>query len=347
VTAHGAVESERYARQRLIPGWDQDRLAASTVVIVGVGALGNEIAKNMALAGVGRLVLCDPDVVSPSNLSRTVLFRAADVGKPKAAAAAAALLSLAPDVTTDPRERDLVSGVGLGELADADLVVSCVDTIRARLQLLSRCALVDAPLLDGGTSPWGAEIRVRVSADEPCFGCTLTPHQRSTSDTPWSCADPMADDVPQAAGIATTALAAGWMAAEAFGILLGRIPPHRILSMDVSAGRAMVVTAERDAGCPFHRPLTGRVVMSQVDQLATVGDFLATLGPDDEASTWHSFPVPPRLGSTKRARTSICLRDARPQITLRALGVAPQEMLPVVLPSGELTCHRLKATVLA
>ena len=64
----------------LIPGWDQRRLAAATVVVIGVGALGNEVAKNLALAGIGRLVLCDPDVVSVSNLSRTVLFGAAGRG---------------------------------------------------------------------------------------------------------------------------------------------------------------------------------------------------------------------------------------------------------------------------
>ena len=69
----------RHHRQQLIPGWDQERLAASTVIVVGVGALGNETAKNLALAGVGRLILCDPDTVSASNLSRTVLFRPEDI----------------------------------------------------------------------------------------------------------------------------------------------------------------------------------------------------------------------------------------------------------------------------
>ncbi|WP_261567254.1 HesA/MoeB/ThiF family protein [Frankia gtarii] len=85
-----APAGERYARHERIAGWDQRILAASTAVVVGVGALGNEVAKNLALAGVGRLVLCDPDTVSVSNLSRTVLLADSDVGRPNVSAAAAA-----------------------------------------------------------------------------------------------------------------------------------------------------------------------------------------------------------------------------------------------------------------
>ena len=57
--------------------------------MVGAGALGNEVLKNLALVGVGTTYLIDLDCVEPSNLSRSVLFRAEDAGKPKAVAAAA------------------------------------------------------------------------------------------------------------------------------------------------------------------------------------------------------------------------------------------------------------------
>jgi molybdopterin-synthase adenylyltransferase len=380
-------DADRFARQRIIPGWDQGRLGSATVVVIGVGALGNEVAKNLALAGTGRLVLCDPDVVAASNLSRTVLFTDADAAArtPKAEAAAAALRRLAPAVDTDPRVADLVSGVGLGELADADLVIGCVDTLRARVQLLGRCALAGAPLLDGGTSPWGAELRLRLAPDEPCFGCTLSAHQRSMSDLPWSCAEPLPDERPQAAGIATTAVAAGWLCSAAFGLLFGTVPAWRLLSIDVTAGRAGLVTAARDPRCPLHHPLTGPVLASPASTGSSVADFLATLGPGDEAQAWNSFPVPttcprcgyaadaqypggarnpggaqnpggarnpgeaqhpasrcPRCGTVLRERRSTRLRDADPGATLRSLGVAPGELLPVTGAGGELTCHRLR-----
>jgi molybdopterin/thiamine biosynthesis adenylyltransferase len=93
-----------------------------------VGALGNEVAKNLALLGVGRVVLCDPDTVDATNLSRAVLFTPADVGRRKVDAAADALARLAPGTVVQRRGTDLVRGVGLGELADADLVLGCLDS---------------------------------------------------------------------------------------------------------------------------------------------------------------------------------------------------------------------------
>jgi len=70
--------NERFARQTLIAGWEQERLQAATAVIVGMGALGNEVARILAMSGIGHLILCDHDTVALSNLSRCVLFREAD-----------------------------------------------------------------------------------------------------------------------------------------------------------------------------------------------------------------------------------------------------------------------------
>ena len=77
-------DDDRYSRLRLIPWWRQEKLAAAKVLVVGAGALGNEVLKNLALLGVGTTYVIDLDNVEPSNLSRSVLFRAEDGGQPKA-----------------------------------------------------------------------------------------------------------------------------------------------------------------------------------------------------------------------------------------------------------------------
>src|SRR3954453_15418035 len=77
-------DSDRYSRLRLISWWRQDRLAAAKGLVVGAGALGNEVLKNLALVGAGTVFVIDFDDVEPSNLSRSVLFRAEDGGRPKA-----------------------------------------------------------------------------------------------------------------------------------------------------------------------------------------------------------------------------------------------------------------------
>jgi molybdopterin-synthase adenylyltransferase len=359
--------ADRFARQRIIPGWNQSRVSEATAVIAGVGALGNEVAKNLALAGVGRLILCDPDTVAVSNLSRTVLLKPGDVGRPKAVAAAQTLSTLAPGTTVESRIAELGRGVGLGELADAAVVVSCVDTIRARMRLLGRCALAGAALVDGGTQSFGGEVRLRLSPDEPCYGCTLSAHERGVSDLPWSCfgLDPGG---PQPASIATTALVAGWMSLVVLQLILGTPPPYRLLSIDATVGRASPVSITRDPQCPHHRPLTGPVVTISSSNRDTAGELIAELGTDTEPYTWDRFPVGwrcggcgdyaespglgggidndtvrscGRCGGFMRMRFSQRLRDADPGRRLSDLGIAPEEFLPVQEPGGDYTCHRL------
>lgn len=314
---------ERYARHRLIAGWDQKTLATSTAVVVGVGALGNEVAKNLALAGFGRLILCDPDTVSASNLSRTVLLAGSDVGRPKVNAATAALRRLAPDLAVETRATDLVRGVGLGELAGAAVILGCLDSRRARLALLGRAALVDALLVDGGTQPWGGEIRIRADPADSCYGCSLTPHERSESDVPWSCAE--AGPVhAAAASIASTAIVAGWMTLVALRLLFARAsgpaddgpadnspadggladggpgsppenaPPYRLLRIDGLTGRTGPVVVRRDPGCPHHQPLDGPVTMLSLDEWATVGELLAALPAGADPRCWAPVALPGR-----------------------------------------------------
>ena len=68
-------DGDRYSRFRLIAWWDQEKLARSRFLVVGAGALGNEVLKNLALLGVGYIHVVDFDRIEESNLTRSVLFR--------------------------------------------------------------------------------------------------------------------------------------------------------------------------------------------------------------------------------------------------------------------------------
>src|SRR2546430_799494 len=89
---------DRFDRLRRIPWWDQDRLRKAKVLVLGAGALGNEILKNLALMGVGNLFIADIGNVETSNLSRSVLFRERDAGRPKAVVAAETVRDIYPDI---------------------------------------------------------------------------------------------------------------------------------------------------------------------------------------------------------------------------------------------------------
>src|ERR1700693_2548003 len=91
-----AAQEDRFHRFLLIGWWDQAKLRRARVLVVGAGALGNEIVKNLALLGVGNLYIADMDRVENSNLSRSVLYRESDHGRFKADVAAEAAKSLYP-----------------------------------------------------------------------------------------------------------------------------------------------------------------------------------------------------------------------------------------------------------
>jgi len=124
----------RYARHLLLEGWDQEALRDSSVMVVGVGALGCEIAKNLALAGVGTIHLVDMDIIEMSNLSRQLLFRETDRGRNKAEVAAEWISGANPDVDVIPHQgkfQDLPMAV----FEDIDLILGGLDSFEARFQL--------------------------------------------------------------------------------------------------------------------------------------------------------------------------------------------------------------------
>lgn len=347
-TAGVSGASERFARHGLIPGWSQERLASANVVIAGAGALGNVVAEALALAGVGRLVLCDPDVVAHSNLSRTALFRPDDVGRTKVAAAAAALRELAPSIVIDPRPLPLVNAVGLAELRDASLTLGCLDSRAARLELAGRCGLVRAPWIDGGTAPWSGEVRPYLDPDGPCYGCTLSPEERAVADAPWSCLDVR---VPASTGASApmSALVGAWMSVLAVRALMGLPVDDRTLSIDGARSTTDQVRARRADDCLFHAPLGGAERVS-LGPDPTVGALAAALGPRRRALAWspilrrlecshghyaadawgrpRTMPCP-SCGKLLRPRTTLELDCAPQDMRLSELGVAPREIMAV------------------
>src|SRR5579872_4344175 len=90
------AEEDRFSRLRLITWWDQAKIAAARVLVIGAGALGNEILKNLALLGFQQIVVVDLDAIEVSNLSRSILYRAEDIGKSKAATAAEGVVRILP-----------------------------------------------------------------------------------------------------------------------------------------------------------------------------------------------------------------------------------------------------------
>lgn len=168
----GAGE-DRFARFRLIGWWDQGRLEGARILVLGAGALGNEILKDLALLGVGRVLVADMDRVERSNLSRSILFREADEGRPKAEAAVARMREVHPGVRARPFVGNAVTGLGLGAYAWADAVLGGLDNREARLHANRACWLLGRPFVDGAIEALAGVARVFRGPEGACYECTM------------------------------------------------------------------------------------------------------------------------------------------------------------------------------
>jgi len=167
------VREDRFSRFRLIPWWDQKKLQAARVLVIGAGALGNEILKNLALLGFERIVLVDLDRIEESNLSRAILFSSEDVGSFKAEVAARSLKRIAPSARVRPLAVNVVQNCGLGLFAWSDVIIAGLDNREARLWI-NRCAWkMNRPWIDGAIEGINGVARAFLAGSAPCYECTL------------------------------------------------------------------------------------------------------------------------------------------------------------------------------
>jgi adenylyltransferase/sulfurtransferase len=180
-------DNDRYSSLRLISWWRQDRLRSASILVVGAGALGNEVMKNLALLGLGTVYLIDLDTVEPSNLSRSVLFREHDGGRPKAFVAAERSRELNPELTIIPIYGDVMADVGLGLFADVDLVIGCLDNREARLWVNRQCWKTSTPWIDAGIQEIQGVVKVFVPPDSACYECAMTERDYQLLNRRYSC----------------------------------------------------------------------------------------------------------------------------------------------------------------
>ncbi|HEY6969600.1 MAG TPA: ThiF family adenylyltransferase [Candidatus Angelobacter sp.] len=168
------LTEDRFDRFRRIGWWDQERLNRAKILVIGAGALGNEILKNLALLGVGNIFVADLDCVEPSNLSRSILFREHHVGRPKAQVTAEALREIYPDIHTHWFHGDVIYDLGLGVFEWADVVIGGLDNREARLWINRYCWRTNRPFIDGATEVLQGVVRVFVPPDGACYECTFS-----------------------------------------------------------------------------------------------------------------------------------------------------------------------------
>jgi molybdopterin/thiamine biosynthesis adenylyltransferase len=167
-------ERDLYDRQFRLEGWSQKLVKNARVLIIGVGGLGCEIAKNLAMLGVGHLDLVDLDIIEHSNLNRQVLFTDARLGEPKAIVAAKKLREINPNITIIGYHTSL-ERLDPSLYYNADVIIGGLDSMNARLNLNAQCIRFRKPLVDGGVSGYHGHIYTIFPYKNACYECNPLP----------------------------------------------------------------------------------------------------------------------------------------------------------------------------
>jgi molybdopterin-synthase adenylyltransferase len=241
-------QKERYSRQILFSGIGeagQERLLASSAVLVGCGAMGSVVAGLLVRAGVGRLRIIDRDFVEPSNLQRQTLFTEADAREalPKAVAAERNLRAMNSDVQVEPVVGDLTPQNAEELLVGFPLILDGTDNFETRLLLNDAAVSFGIPwIYAAAVGSYGVTLTIQ-SGQTACLACLLESQNGNAG----------AEETCDTAGVLGSAVSvvASIEAGEAIKLLSGNAAAlhHRLISCDIWSGRFQSIRVRRDPNC--------------------------------------------------------------------------------------------------
>jgi molybdopterin-synthase adenylyltransferase len=171
------LPDDRYARHRLIPGFSQELISSLSLGVVGAGAIGNEVIKNLLLMGVGNLDVYDFDTVELSNLTRSVFLRESDIGINKAQAVVNRAGQLHPSACLRAFAGPIDRQLSLTQFALYDMVIAAVDNIEARLRINDMALLTNTPWINVAIDSRSVVVEMfpRSGDSNPaaCYACNL------------------------------------------------------------------------------------------------------------------------------------------------------------------------------
>lgn len=222
------------------------RLAAASVLVIGVGALGCAAADALAGAGIGRLGLVDFDRVERSNLHRQLLHRTADLGRPKVESARAALVARHPALAVSAAAVRFDAEHAAALVDGQACVVDATDGIATKFLINDLVVGLGKPLVHAGIVRFQGQLMTILPGVSACYRCLFG-------------APPPDGSVPscQEAGVlGSLAGTVGTLqAAEAIRLVTGTgtLLTDRLLTYDALTTRFRHVRLRRNPTCPTCR----------------------------------------------------------------------------------------------
>ena len=179
-------EKQRYHRHTLLAEFGvegQEKLKASSVLVIGAGGLGCPALQYLCAAGVGTIGIVDDDVVDISNLQRQILYSDQDIGESKAETAAQKLRTQNPLISINTHSLRLTSNNALEIISNYDLVVDGSDNFPTRYLVNDACVMLKKPFVMGSIFKFEAQISVFNYQSGPTYRC-IYPNPPNSSDVP-------------------------------------------------------------------------------------------------------------------------------------------------------------------
>lgn len=239
-------EKQRYARHLVLPevgAEGQEKLKASSILVVGAGGLGSPVALYLAAAGIGRIGIVDFDRVEFSNLQRQIIHGTDDIGRSKVTSAAESLASINPTIHVECHEQPLSSGNAMSIVASYDIVIDGTDNFATRYLVNDVCVLSGKPNCYGSIFRFEGQASVFGLPGGPCYRC-LYPQPPDPGLVP-NCAEGGVLGVLP--GIVGTI-----QATEAIKLILqrGQSLTGRLLLFDALEMKFRELKVSRDPSCP-------------------------------------------------------------------------------------------------
>jgi molybdopterin/thiamine biosynthesis adenylyltransferase len=253
----GDMDEDRMERSRRV-GWiDLEQLRLRKALVVGAGALGNEVVKNLVLSGFEDVSIVDMDRVVLSNLNRCLFFQEEDARN--RLFKAEALAERAQRMNPAAKVKGIVAKVqDLDEamFQQSDVVLGCLDNIVARLHVNAHCCHHRRPLIDGGTLSTSGKVQVVIPPEGPCLQCSMNRTHYRTMEKRYSCtgSDTVFFEPKLAAEITTTSVIAAIQVREAIKILSGRGDRclRHLLHYNGLTNQVQELEVPLDPDCPLH-----------------------------------------------------------------------------------------------
>jgi len=161
----------RQIKMQEIGGEGQQKLAETSVLVVGCGGLGSPVLYYLTAMGVGHLGLCDGDKVSLPNLNRQILFTLEDIGKSKANTAKERLTALNPDLIATVYDQFLDEELAETIIPKYDIIVDCLDNFETRFILNDACIKAKKPMIHAGIGEFYGQLMTIIPGETPCLRC--------------------------------------------------------------------------------------------------------------------------------------------------------------------------------